>query len=712
MRDREPGPALPRPEDLEWRERGHGQYSELRVAQLRRLAGAGGLGAAALGLAVIVGWALDVPRLTQVAPGLVTMKLNTAASLAVLGGCVWLLSRVRPGRRARVAVTLMSAAVVLMGTATLVEYAFSLDLGFDNPFGLDRAGVVGTSRPGRMSPMSAACLAGLGGALLALQRERVRAGQWMAWGTFVVSTVAVPGYLFGLERLYRIDIYTSMAVHTAVALATLSLAVLCLRAGDGFMLLATGDTAGGIVVRRLLPWVVVLPTATGGLLVAGLERDWYDVRFALAVFVTLMTVAGAAGTWVLGRRLRSVDLRRADAEDVLAQLQASLAERDRLAARLTSSEQHAREVVENSADAYIALSPAGRVEDWNQAATQLFGWSRAEATGRQLDGLIIPPELARAHRAGLARASNDGRGPLLGKPVEVEAVHRRGHRLVIELTIWSVEVREGWEFHAFLRDVTDRRTAEIELRRMNDDLSQFAGVVAHDLRTPLTTIAGYSELLRERAEETATDAQTSDWIGRVEAAAQRGQHLIADLLALTQVGQAELHTEPVPLDVLLAEVVEEQRSQGGDQARVEVAPLPVVEGDAGLLRQLFANLVGNAFKYGGTDGPPIVCIDALPGGDGDSGNPDGGETPTTGATPGHVVVRVSDNGPGIAPDERVRVFEMFQRGRDVGSISGTGVGLAISRLVAERHHGRIWVGDSDLGGSAFYVELPAAPVPR
>lgn len=665
-----------------------------RVDQLRTASGVAGLVVLVGGLAVMSGWVLGIPRLTQVAPGLVTMKFNTAASLATLGLAVWLLARSRPSPAVRRGVTALAAGVAVLAAATLVEYTFSVPLGIDNPFGLDRSDAIATSEPGRMSPMTALGLLGVAGSLLALLRGRVLPAQLVAAGAFTVSSTAAIGYLFGIETLYRVGIYTSMAIHTAVVMTLLSLAVIGLRAGDGFVQLATGNTAGGVVVRRLLPWVLLAPAAVGGLLVAGLSRDWYGERFALAIFVSVMTIAGALLVWVQGRRLRNVDLRRAGAEDVMQQLEESLAERQRLTEMLTRSERRVREVIATSADAYISLSADGYVADWNDAATRLFGWSQEEAVGRRLEALIVPPELAEAHREGLTRAARTGEGPMLGRPIELEAVHRARHRMCVELTIWSVRDGDRWGFHASLRDITDRKAAEAELRQLNDDLSQFAGVVAHDLKNPLTAIAGFADLLDRNTRGSRTDDRAEQWIERIQTAAQRGHVLITDLLAFTRVGQTDLVMERVDLAGLLAEVVEEQRVHGHEQAVIDVGPLPVLDGDPGLLGQLFSNLVGNALKYAGAGSPATVRIDVAPE-----------------SAPGRVVIRVADDGPGVPERDHSRIFDMFQRGSDVGSVSGTGIGLAISRRVVERHHGRIWVEVNELGGSTFCVELPLSPAP-
>jgi signal transduction histidine kinase len=182
--------------------------------------------------------------------------------------------------------------------------------------------------------------------------------------------------------------------------------------------------------------------------------------------------------------------------------------------------------------------------------------------------------------------------------------------------------------------------------------------------------------------------EAQDWIQRIGRTADRGVALIDDVLTYVSLGRETPAPGPVVLDVLAREVVDAQLSAAGRPASCRVERLPVVAGDEALLRQLLANLVGNAIKYVPADRTPVVVVDSV------------------GAPAGRCVLRVSDNGEGFDAGEREQVFEMFQRGRRGAGLPGTGIGLAICRRVAERQGGRIWIDPDFDRGSRLCVELP------
>jgi signal transduction histidine kinase len=184
-------------------------------------------------------------------------------------------------------------------------------------------------------------------------------------------------------------------------------------------------------------------------------------------------------------------------------------------------------------------------------------------------------------------------------------------------------------------------------------------------------------------------AEAHDWLQRIGRTADRGVALIDDVLTYVSLGQETPAAGPVSLEALAREVVDGQVSAAGRPATCRIEPLPVVVGDEALLRQLLANLVGNAIKYVPADRTPDVVLDAV-----------------EGAADGRCVLRVTDNGDGFDADERERVFEMFQRGRRGAGMPGTGIGLAICRRVTERQGGRIWIDPAPERGSRLCVELP------
>jgi PAS domain S-box-containing protein len=663
------------------------------VGALTLAAGAAGAAVVLLGLRVDLGWVLDVPVLKRVAPDAVTMKFVTASCLALLGASIAAsaAAAVTGVRRLQTVGLVLLVPVVLAAAGTLVEDVFGLRASLDNPFGFD-PGDPYTPVPGRMAQMTAVSFLMLSTAIALVVRRAPRASQVLAAITIATGMTAVVGYAYGVRSLYGVGPFNTMAVHTAAAVVVAGLGVLFLRPGEGYLAVLVGNTAGGVIVRRVLPWVVLTPTVLGEVVVLGLRDGRYTGSFALALFAAVIALGGAALVWFQGERLRDVDLRRGGAEEALRIAEAALAERNRIAAELAVSVRRTQRILATAADAYVAIDADGCVTDWNVAATTVFGWSRAEAVGRRLRDLVIPADEGDAHDAAVKNAAKREATPVQSRLRELEAVTRSGARIPVEVRVWTDHDGAITGFHAFVRDITERRQAEEDLRALNADLAEFAAVAAHDLRAPLATIRMQVDLLLSRLAAQAPgeepEEDLAEWIGRIGRTAERGVTLIDELLDYANIGRAAPRASPVDLEVLAEEVADQQVTESGRVVTCIVDPLPVVVGDEALLRQLLVNLIGNAIKYVPADRLAEVHVDALP------------------AQDNRCVLRVTDNGVGFAPDEVDHVVEMFRRGRGASGVPGSGIGLAICRRVAERHGGRIWVETPPGGGSRVCVDLP------
>jgi signal transduction histidine kinase len=243
-----------------------------------------------------------------------------------------------------------------------------------------------------------------------------------------------------------------------------------------------------------------------------------------------------------------------------------------------------------------------------------------------------------------------------------------------------------------LERMVTERTRELAAR--NEDLRRFAAVAAHDLREPLTSIRMFGEELAE-----ATSGTLSGWAGqcldRIRESAARMQQMIDALLALTDVTTRTEAFHPTDLNTVLVEVVSDISnrldSSGG---RVDVGPLPTVDADAAQMRMLFQNLLVNAVKFQRDGVSPLVVVEAESG-DGDPA-----------AGPGWVTVTVRDNGIGFPEDQADKIFEVFQRLHGRGEYEGTGIGLAISRRIVERHGGTITASSFPGNGAVMQIVLP------
>jgi PAS domain S-box-containing protein len=245
-------------------------------------------------------------------------------------------------------------------------------------------------------------------------------------------------------------------------------------------------------------------------------------------------------------------------------------------------------------------------------------------------------------------------------------------------------------------DITERQKAEIALRESeerlkeaNQELEAFTYTVSHDLRTPLTVILGYADLLRKSLRD-RMDEQELNCLSAIHDSGIRMEELMEDLLALARAGQIERPTDPfdageVVNDVAcgLAEII----TKAG--VSVAVGDLPTLRVPRTLLFQVFHNLIGNAIRYGCKPGDVIEV---------------GGERKEE-----KVRLYVRDYGPGIPEEERGLIFEAFYRGTTGKDNKGTGIGLATVQKIARLFDGRAWVEDTPGGGSTFWVELVDVP---
>ncbi|HVY19336.1 MAG TPA: ATP-binding protein [Bauldia sp.] len=234
----------------------------------------------------------------------------------------------------------------------------------------------------------------------------------------------------------------------------------------------------------------------------------------------------------------------------------------------------------------------------------------------------------------------------------------------------------------------ERLTAQAdELTRSNQELAQFAYVASHDLQEPLRMVGSYLELLARRYEGKLDD-EALEFIGFAVDGATRMKRLINDLLGYSRAGNSPLKIENANVQNLVDTVLAQLALQIGEtHAEVTVGPMPMLRADPIQLARVFQNLIENALKYRSPDKPPVVRIAAA-------------------SSDGIWRFTVTDNGIGIDPQFKEKIFEIFKRlhGRD--RYAGTGIGLAVTKLVVERHGGRIWVDPAPGGGSVFTFTIP------
>ncbi|HEX7631071.1 MAG TPA: ATP-binding protein, partial [Lacunisphaera sp.] len=252
-------------------------------------------------------------------------------------------------------------------------------------------------------------------------------------------------------------------------------------------------------------------------------------------------------------------------------------------------------------------------------------------------------------------------------------------------------------------NITERKQHEEEIRALNTALQQratqleaanreleaFSYSVSHDLRAPLRHVDGFANLLQQKSAD-RLDEQGRRYLTTISESARHMGRLIDDLLSFSRMGRAHMQFSLVDQDALVATVIREGRYPAGVEWRI--APLPPVQSDHAMLRQVWSNLIDNAVKYSSKVPQPRVEI---------ASQPEGAKDET--------VFFVRDNGAGFDMRYAGKLFGVFQRLHAAHEFEGTGIGLANVRRIVSRHGGRTWAEGEPGRGATFYFSLPINP---
>jgi two-component system, LuxR family, sensor kinase FixL len=359
---------------------------------------------------------------------------------------------------------------------------------------------------------------------------------------------------------------------------------------------------------------------------------------------------------------------------------------------LQESETRMRAIFETAVDAIITIDERGLIERINPAAETLFGYSENELAGKNVSMLMPEPHRSR-HDNYLAHYLKTGEQKIIGIGRTVDGMRRDGSVFPMDLTVAEMRLGERRMFTGMIRDISERKRNEERMRALvqelssaNEELTNFAYVVSHDLKAPLRGIGSLADWLSTDYADKFNDEGKEHMrllINRVH----RMSALIDGILQYSRVGRVQEALVPVDLARLMGEVIDLLAPPETMAVTVDAA-LPTIVAEPTRLQQVFQNLISNAIKYmDKTDGKVhVACADE------------------------GAVWRfsVQDNGPGIEQRHFERIFQLFQTLAPRDKVESTGVGLALAKKIVEMYHGQIGV-ESTMGqGSRFWFTLPKA----
>jgi len=384
-----------------------------------------------------------------------------------------------------------------------------------------------------------------------------------------------------------------------------------------------------------------------------------------------------------------------------ALITAPLAQRiSRLEEALQESEERLRLMIESVTDyAVYMLSPTGHIASWNKGAERLKGYNVDEVLGHHFSKFYSSEDqVNKKPEKELEIASTQGR-------VEEEGwrIRKDGSRFWANTIITPIRDKNGRlrGFSKVTRDMTERKQAEEnsrlltenllkqteQLKIANKELESFSYSVSHDLRAPLRAIDGFSKrIIEEYASK--MDDEGRRLLNVITRNTRQMNELIEGLLSFSRLARQEPNLKPLDMSRIVRSIIDDLlASEPGRILDLTLKPLAFGNGDPLLIKQVWVNLLSNAFKFTRHTAKPSIEVGSF-------------------AKEGEIVYYVKDNGAGFDMAYADKLFGIFQRLHSTNEFEGTGIGLANIHRIIARHHGRVWAEGKINGGATFYFSLP------
>lgn len=646
------------------------------------IAACGGILAVVAGLLVGVGWVTGNVSLLQIRTDWTAMVPMTAVAFCLAGAALLAITAIMNRRLAENSVTVerwrwvakgLALLVALIGGRRILFYVFGWPTEWDM-LGFDKG-----QGPGQMAQMTALGFLLTGIALGVTARKHFyQSAQWIAAVVIFIGWIGLTRYFYGGDQT---GVFFRMAMHTALLFAVLGIGMFYSRPDGGFIVIWNSDTVGGVLVRRLFPAALVVPVVVGWLRLQGERMEWYGLETGITIFAMSNVLIFSVLAWHTASKLHREDMLRRQAEKTVLM-----------------EKQFSEVVIDSLPGIFYLFDRQEKFLRWNANFEQVSGYSAAEiAAMHPLDFFTGSDKALVAARISEVFVKGESYA-------EAEFVSKDGRRTPYYFTGITLQL-DGQECLAGVGiDITARRRAEAKIQELNTDLEHrvvertaqleaankeleaFSYSVSHDLRAPLRAVDGFSQALVEDYGQSLPE-EARHYVGTIRRETQRMGELIDDLLTFSRLSRASLERLPIDTNGLVRSVVKDMVAVASNR-RIElnIEELPPCEGDLSLMKQVWINLISNAFKYTRRREPAVITIGSR-------------------FEQGTTVYYVKDNGAGFDMRYAHKLFGVFQRLHRAEDYEGTGVGLAIVQRIVHRHGGSVWAEAVVNEGATFYFTL-------
>lgn len=605
------------------------------------------------GVLTLIGWQWDVVALKSLAVRFTPMNPLTATTFILCG--LWLIkSRFREYMFLRITGTFLACMVTYIGLAHFITYLVPYpSIRFDNIFFGEK--IINSGIQNMVAPNTAFVFS-LSGISMLLSHSRNRnlhlVRQGLIFIGFSIVYLSLVGYLFEINHAYRFAYYTPMALTTAIVLAMLNIGIFLCNTDYGMARNFTTALRGGVLLRRITPFLLVGPMAIGYLRLLGERKGLYSTEFGVGLYTFTFALAVFAFIYVFAVLESRQQLSRTK-----AQLQ------------LANSELRFRTLYNTLTEGVLTIDGTGKVLFCNPAFSQITGFTETELRNKSAVTVFFVE--AEQH---ILYSMLDNPSLMESGRFRPRIFTKSGDMIWVNLKITPLQLGKD-EATNFLITIVD-----VTKERMNhEDLKAFTASAAHDLNAPLSRIIMAFEIFER---DNLNDEQKM-LIEAVTSTTHNMRQLLIDLLAYSKLGAGKLEKTELNMNTIVADICKQETSNEF-KGTLHLNPLPAQVANEPAVRQLLTNLVSNAVKYSSETDKPEVAIGAL-------------------QQDKDTVFYVKDNGVGMSVENLKDLFKPFKRFHT--SFEGNGMGLAIVKRIVEKHGGKIWVESTPNVGTAFYFTL-------
>lgn len=605
-----------------------------------------------LAFSVLVGWQLDIVVLKSFTADLTAMNPLTAITFMV--AAFWLLQFTNHKNHS---VSLLAGLfVLLVGLIHYTSYLFQMDgIRFDDFLFQTKVETSGINS--HMAPITAFLFL-LTGFIMVTEYTTTK---WLViWRNsftiiiFIIAYASILGYVFGRESAYRVEGVSTIALNTAILFLVLSTSLFFCDTNKGLPKLFLSVLEGSSLFRKVTVFMLIFPPSLNYLRMMGEKNRLYEHEYGSELMILALTITVFILIYIYAYLLNKKQ-------------KISIA----LEKQIKQNERKFRALVASLKEGVASINYEGKLIYCNPSFCKILGYTEEELMGKLVIDTIMPIERRKEFYERLERRKNG-----ISENYQTEVIRKDGEKIIIDIKSNSLLDEQGPNiaYVVSINDITE------EIRQL-EDIKAFSSSAAHDLNSPINKIMTVIDLV----DPSTLNAENKEFLEMVKVTILNMKNLTQDLLAFSRLGKQALEKTEVHLQTLVEDVIKQQQPLDF-KGSVQLHTLPNAIGNEAALKQLYNNLISNAFKYSSKKETPVIEIGAYQKGY-------------------QTFYYVKDNGVGLNQEQMKTLFTPFKRYHS--KFEGNGLGLAIVKRIVDKHGGNIFAeSDTDQGLTIHFTLSP------